>query len=62
MKEPKFKKGDIVFADTLGKGIVTDSYHPINPKKEYYYHIKQGVALLGNVPENWIVKIKRKSV
>lgn len=49
----KFKKGDKVFADILGNGVILDSYFGLGGG-ERLYHIEQGENTLGNVPESWI--------
>ena len=53
-KISKYKKGQKVYVDTLGKGIIKDSY---KVKNEFLYHIEQGDFLLGNVPESWITNL-----
>lgn len=60
-KTPKFKKGQKVIADTLGKGIIVDAYKSYTGKGEWLYHIKQGIALLGNVPESWITLLTKQN-
>lgn len=60
-KPAKFKHGERVFADTLGKGVVLDSYFAETGKKERLYHIKQDGFTLGNIPESWIVAITERS-
>lgn len=52
--EPKFKKGQVVFVDTMGKGIVMDSYTAYHDAGVWLYHIKQGEYTLGNIPEYYI--------
>ena len=53
--DPKFKKGDRVYAETLGAGTISDSYRAASkPYGEWLYHIKQKGFLLGNVPESYI--------
>ena len=56
-KTPKYKKGDKVYADLLGRGVIKDSYWV---KKEFLYHIKQGGFLLGNIPESWVYPLQSK--
>jgi len=50
-QKPRFKKGQKVVAETLGRGVIVDSYLV---KNKYLYHIQQGELLLGNVPEGYI--------
>jgi len=57
-KQPKFKKGDKVSVENMGKGIIYDSYLV---KNKFLYHIEQDdYYMMGNIPESFIAKIKEE--